>query len=157
MKWPLKTVKTKIFMTNGSLMKVESIAECSKSPWSILQYFWPALSNNLSWKPTFSLFESGLFIQVLLYLQKSFTIVRAELKLFAHCHFWVELVWFILDENILIIYLQNFLIQHPWILHIKTQYQQPFHFKLIFLPKHIQQPRYKLPLTLQNDISYSNA
>ena len=31
-------------MTNGSLMKVESIAECS--PWSILQYFWPAFSNN---------------------------------------------------------------------------------------------------------------
>ena len=29
--------KTKILMTNGSLMKVESIAECS--PWSILQYF----------------------------------------------------------------------------------------------------------------------
>ena len=34
-------------MTNGSLillMKVESIAECSN--WSILQYFWPALSDN---------------------------------------------------------------------------------------------------------------
>ena len=27
----------KILMTNGSLMKVKSIAECS--PWSILQYF----------------------------------------------------------------------------------------------------------------------
>ena len=34
--------KTKILMTNGSLMKVESIAECSI--WSILQYFWPALT-----------------------------------------------------------------------------------------------------------------
>ena len=32
-----QTDKTNIFMTNGSLMKVESIAECS--PWSILQYF----------------------------------------------------------------------------------------------------------------------
>ena len=32
-----KMDKTKILMTNGSLMKVESIAECS--PWSILQYF----------------------------------------------------------------------------------------------------------------------
>ena len=31
-------------MTNGSLMKVESIAECS--PWNILQYSWPALSDN---------------------------------------------------------------------------------------------------------------
>ena len=36
-------------MTNISLMQVESIAECS--PWSILQYFWPALSDNWSWKP----------------------------------------------------------------------------------------------------------
>ena len=48
-------------MTNGSLMKVESSAECS--PWSILQYFWPALSNNWFWKPIF-----GLFTQVLQYL-----------------------------------------------------------------------------------------
>ena len=32
-------------MTNGSLMKVKSIAECSH--WSILQYFWPALSDSL--------------------------------------------------------------------------------------------------------------
>ena len=31
-------------MTTGSLMKVESIAECP--PWSILQYFRPALSDN---------------------------------------------------------------------------------------------------------------
>ena len=38
-----------ILMTNGSLMKVKSIAECSKG--SILQYFWPALSDNRSWKP----------------------------------------------------------------------------------------------------------
>ena len=35
--------KTKILMTDGSLMKVKSIAECSN--WRILQieYFWPAL------------------------------------------------------------------------------------------------------------------
>ena len=33
----LKTDKTKVLMENGSLMEVESIAECS--PWSILQYF----------------------------------------------------------------------------------------------------------------------
>ena len=66
-------------MTNGSLMKVKSIAEYS--PWSILQYFWPAkgsilqyfwpakgrilqyfwpaLSDNWSWKPICGLFESG--------------------------------------------------------------------------------------------------
>ena len=34
-------------MTNGSLMKLESIAECSN--WSILQYFWPALNDKWSW------------------------------------------------------------------------------------------------------------
>ena len=44
LKRPLKNRQTKILMTNGSLMKVESIAECS--PWSILQYFWPALSDD---------------------------------------------------------------------------------------------------------------
>ena len=32
-------------MANGNLMKVES--------GSILQYFWPALSDDLSWKPFF--------------------------------------------------------------------------------------------------------
>ena len=47
-------------------MKVKSIAECS--PWSILQYFWPALSDNRSWKPIYGPFESGRFRQVLLYI-----------------------------------------------------------------------------------------
>ena len=46
-------------------MKVKSIAECS--PWSILQYFWPAFSGNWSCKPIFGVFESGRFTQVLLY------------------------------------------------------------------------------------------
>ena len=36
----LKIDKSKILMTNGRLVKVKSIAECSK--WSILQYIWPA-------------------------------------------------------------------------------------------------------------------
>ena len=36
LKRPLKIDKAKVLMENGSLMKVESIAECS--PWSILQY-----------------------------------------------------------------------------------------------------------------------
>ena len=52
-------------MDNGSLMKVESIAECS--PWSILQYFWPAFSDNWYWKPILVLFLSGRLRQVLLY------------------------------------------------------------------------------------------
>ena len=45
-------------MTNGSLMKAESIAEWSFwSHWSILQYFWPALSDNWSWKPIYVFLE----------------------------------------------------------------------------------------------------
>ena len=59
-----KIEKTKILMANGSLMKAESIAECS--PWSILQYFWPALRDNWSWKPIFDLLFSGHLRQVLL-------------------------------------------------------------------------------------------
>ena len=51
-------------MSNGSLMKVESIAECSKG--SIRQNFWPALSDNLSWKPILVFFLSGRLRQVLL-------------------------------------------------------------------------------------------
>ena len=56
---------------NGSLMEVKSIAECS-SLWSILQYFWPALSGNQSCKPCFGVFESGHFTQVLLYTPAGF-------------------------------------------------------------------------------------
>ena len=41
-----KIDKTKVVMAIGCLMKVKSIAECSL--WSILQYFWPALSDNWS-------------------------------------------------------------------------------------------------------------
>ena len=65
-KRPLKNRQTKILMTSSSLMKVESIAECS--PWSILQYFWHALSDKRSWKPFFVFFFSGRLRQVLLYL-----------------------------------------------------------------------------------------
>ena len=41
-------------MTNGSLIKFESIAECSHS--AILQYFWPAFSIITFLKPIFGLF-----------------------------------------------------------------------------------------------------
>ena len=54
-------------------MKVESIAECS--PWSILQYLRPVLSDNRSWKPIFGLFESGRFTQVLLYMYVVSTVI----------------------------------------------------------------------------------
>ena len=52
-------------MTKESWMKVESIAECSS--WSILQYFWPELIDNRSWKPVLVFFLSGRLRQVLLY------------------------------------------------------------------------------------------
>ena len=53
----LKIDKIMVLMENGSLMKVKSIAECSKG--SILQYFWPALSDNWYWKQILVLFLSG--------------------------------------------------------------------------------------------------
>ena len=62
-----KIDKIKILRTDGSLMKGESIAECS--PWSILQYFWPALMDNRSWKPIFGLlFECPLKAGVTVHL-----------------------------------------------------------------------------------------
>ena len=42
---------------------------------SILQYFWPALSDNWSWNPIVCLFESGGFTEVLLYSE-----LRLELQ-----------------------------------------------------------------------------
>ena len=66
-----------VYLTNGILMKVESIAECS--PWSILQYFRPALSETQSSTPYFVFFMSGRLRQVLLY--SSFT--HAHFPLFA--------------------------------------------------------------------------
>ena len=41
-------------MTNGSLMKVESIAE------SILQYLRPVLNDNCSWKPILVIFRVAI-------------------------------------------------------------------------------------------------
>ena len=55
-------------MTNGSIMKVKSIAECSSQ--SILQYFWPALSDYRSWKPILVFFMSDRLRQVSLYWEK---------------------------------------------------------------------------------------
>ena len=54
-------------MENGSLMQVKSIAECS--PWSILQYFWYALSDNRYWKPVLVFFLGDRLRQVLLYIK----------------------------------------------------------------------------------------
>ena len=56
----LQIDKTKVLMEYGSIMKVENIAECS--PWSILQYFWPVLSDNWYWKPILVFSLSGHLI-----------------------------------------------------------------------------------------------
>ena len=54
-----KIDKTKVWKPCGSLKQVKSTAECSTG--SILQYFWPALSDHPSWKPIFWLsFEWSL-------------------------------------------------------------------------------------------------
>ena len=45
-KQPLKKDKTKILLTNSSLMKVKRFAQCS--PRTIMQYFGPAFSDNRS-------------------------------------------------------------------------------------------------------------
>ena len=57
-KWVLKT--------NYRLMQVNSIAESSKG--SILQYFQPALSYHMAFRPLFCLFLSGRLRQVSLYI-----------------------------------------------------------------------------------------
>ena len=67
-----KIDKIKVLMQNGSLMKVESIAECF--PWSILQYFWPALSDNRQWKPIFGIHFEWM-------LKTGFTVFQLSQKL----------------------------------------------------------------------------
>ena len=64
-KRPLSKRPKMVFKTDYCLMQVKSIAECSKG--SILQYFRPSLSYQLSLRPLFCLFWSGRFTQVLLY------------------------------------------------------------------------------------------
>ena len=84
--WPLKIDKTKMLMTNGSLMKVKGIAECPKG--SILHFF-----DNWSWKPIFCFSKSGPLTQVLLYAaniicrqhwldKNNFSMIRVKEKIF---------------------------------------------------------------------------
>ena len=69
-------------------MKVESIAECS--PWCIMQYFWPALSDNMSWKPILVFFLSGhlrlVFIAKLLKQGHRYNEIRKAFSKFYHRH-----------------------------------------------------------------------
>ena len=62
-KRPLSQRYTLVFRIYYLLMKVKSIAECSKG--SILQYFLPTLSYHLSLRSLFCLFLSGRFTQAL--------------------------------------------------------------------------------------------
>ena len=66
-------------------MKVESIAECS--PWSILQYFWPTLSDNWS-----SFLSGGR--QVLLYNQQSIYIYACKCLCQCVGKYQLWLVWY---------------------------------------------------------------
>ena len=54
-------------------MQVKSIAECSKG--SILQYFWPSLIYHLPFTSLLSLFLSGRFTQVLLYVSYLYDLI----------------------------------------------------------------------------------
>ena len=101
-KRPLKNRQNKILMTKGSSMKVESIAECSKG--SILQYFWPALSDNWCWKTVLSFWEWPFYT--------GFIVTHSIIK-------WVkDLVWM---HMILLTY------QRSWGKDIKSQACRAFH------------------------------
>ena len=65
-KRPLNNRQNKDLNDKWKLNEGQCIAEYS--PWSILQYFSPALSDNWSWKPICGIFESGHLRQVLLYM-----------------------------------------------------------------------------------------
>ena len=71
-KRPLKKYKTKILMTNGSLMKVESIQ----------QFFWPALSDDSSWNQ-FPVFLRVAVLHRFYYLPRQMTNVIFMLLILA--------------------------------------------------------------------------
>ena len=59
-----------------------------------LQYFWPALSYNWSWKPIFGLFESGLFTQAVIHKRQwlgTDTIHRRVAEFHMRLTFWENL------------------------------------------------------------------
>ena len=60
-------------MTHGSLMKVESISECSP-------YFWPALSYNWSWKTNLGHFRVAVLDRFLLYITKAARVTQIEVN-----------------------------------------------------------------------------
>ena len=87
-KWPLSKRPKMGFKTNYLLMQVKSIAECSKG--SILNYFRPSLSYQLSLRSLFCLFLSGHITQVLLHFHQYLSLfpyirIIAFIQLMALC------------------------------------------------------------------------
>ena len=66
-----------VFKTDNCFVLIKNIAECSKG--SILQYFGPSFSYNLSLRYLFYLFLSGRLRHVLLYFYVSLYIVDLTL------------------------------------------------------------------------------
>ena len=96
-------------MTNGSLMKVKSIAECSKG--SILQYFRSSSSDNRSENQLLVFLLSGRLRQVLLYMLKfpnatdsgpKFRKVGKSLCFFFYLNPYYRYVFFFLSQSLLL-------------------------------------------------------
>ena len=107
-KTPSKIDKTKVL--KDSLMKVESIAECSLG--AFCNTFWPALSDNWSWKPILGLLfewplKTGFTIcsfhvqvsktQGSLWQSLNFTTVSADLFLFLLLYIPCQQLWSLRD------------------------------------------------------------
>ena len=112
-------------MTTDSLMKVESI-------W----YFWPALSDNLSWKTFVGLFESGRFTQVSLYSHSILAVVPLSIVVMRNA---VKTLTSFIDSGISGMYTISMRNQsynlplffcigglHMWILHLLVKKKQRF-------------------------------
>ena len=74
----------KILMTNGSLMQVKSIAECSL--WSILQYFWPASTDYWYWKPILFFLEWPFYTGFTVFILNFDPSSHLELSLYESTH-----------------------------------------------------------------------
>ena len=83
LKWPLYKRPQFVSNTNSRFMQVKNIAKCSNG--SILQYFRPSLSYNLSLRSLFCLFLSGHLRHVSLYCSSpGFHLPRGLTRSFEH-------------------------------------------------------------------------
>ena len=86
-----KFLMTKTSLANGSLMKIESIAESSL--WDILQYFRHALNGNMSWKPFWYFCEWPFYTGFTVYWSVFVSLSRNAISWTVLCHsFWHFLV-----------------------------------------------------------------